>query len=761
MPEPKRIGAEELCHALLLAETEEKVSDILKLSNLWNRRDVWRPYGDISNNRGIVGNQQSSPVAALVEKLVNSIDALLITECERKGLDPTNSKAPSTMQEAVKRFFNVKGGVIHGLDAGERTILAERIQLVATGSKTEPNYIIIDDGEGQNPDDFPNTFLSLLRENKTKIPFVQGKFNMGGTGVLQFTGRHSFQLIISRRQQDLQSADNKWGFTIIRRIEPEVGQPHSLYVYLAPDNKVLSFEAEYITAMPGKYPEVYARSMVAGTCIKLWNYKLPGRLKSIITLDLRYALERYLPDPALPVRLIERRQGYRAHTYDTTMSGLVSVIADNPNNIEPGLDTGTPLDVPNVGQVNLRLVLIKENVEDDRYPSGIFFNVNGQLHSEWGKDFISKRTKLDYIADSLIVLVDCTSLPARVREDLFLASRDRMRLCEERTSLEESIAEYLKDHQGLREANARRRQARLSTISEEETIKIIQSLVRFDPTLANLFGTGEKIKIPSGPFTPVEPYSGRKFPTFFRLAKEPKGGLVRKCPKNRTAKIEFETDADNDYFSRAIDPGILECKGVPIRKSVHLWNGKANVRFSIPDACNVGDKYGIKIFVSDISRVQPFESSFCIEIEPEALPSESTPSQPKFSGLVGIPNIIDVFQKDWQKYSFNEQSGLEIRNGEGDSLDVYINMDNLYLKSEIGKRRMFDPELLKYWFKYGLFLLAMGMLYHQKNTRETDDEKGSQLDFASISMACKGLAVTIIPIMCQLRQEKKYEKKTE
>src|SRR3712207_7294000 len=52
------------------------------------------------------------------------------------------------------------------------------------------------------------------------------------------------------------------------------------------------------------------------------------------------------------------------------------------------------------------------------YPAGVFFNVNGQLHGELGVEFISRRTKLDYIADSMIVLVDCTPLPSRVREDL-------------------------------------------------------------------------------------------------------------------------------------------------------------------------------------------------------------------------------------------------------------------------------------------------------------------------------------------------------
>jgi len=100
----------ELCVRLLRSETEEDVVSVLRDRRLWDDRSAWRPYGDISNNRGIVGNQQSSPVAALVEKLVNSIDAVLICECWRKGIDPAGADAPPTMQMAAERFLGIRDG---------------------------------------------------------------------------------------------------------------------------------------------------------------------------------------------------------------------------------------------------------------------------------------------------------------------------------------------------------------------------------------------------------------------------------------------------------------------------------------------------------------------------------------------------------------------------------------------------------------------------------------------------------------------------
>lgn len=755
---------QELCLRLLHCETEDEVVSLLKEHRLWEDRAVWRPYGDVKNNRGVVGNQQSHPVAALVEKLVNCIDAVLIAECHRAGVDPTGPDAPKDMRQAVQRFFDVPGGLVQNISSTGRTRLAERIQLVACGTKAQPAYMILDDGEGQTPDRFPDTFLSLLRENKTGIPFVQGKFNMGGTGVLQFAGTNSFQLIVSRRHGDIPATGsspalrNHWGFTLVRRIDPTQEQPQSTYVYLAPGGQVPSFAAESLNLLPGDYPDAYGTPMAAGTCIKLWNYKLQGGLKTIATLDMRYALEEHIQEPALPIRIRERRAGFRAHTYDTTLSGLAAVLSDNREDIEPGLDTGSPLDVPGVGRVDMRLIVTKEKGKE--YPAGVFFTVNGQLHGRLGADFISRRTKFDYVADSTIVRLDCSSLPSRIREDVFLASRDRMRDCEERKALEDYLVDHLKEHPGLRELNARRRQERLSSaLSEEETSKVFQSLVRSDPTLAKLFGKGQTIKVPIGPLPEPEPFTGQRFPTYFRVAKEPKGGLIRQCPRNRNCRVEFETDAENDYFSRTVEAGHLEVQGAPARVGgIHLWNGKALLRFAPPTSCNLGDRLTVRVLVNDVSRTEALQSSFVIEVEEEAPPAlPGAPPVPPGALTTGLPNIQEVTQKDWAIHKFNESSGLSLKSGDEDTLDVYVNMDNIFLRNEIARRRDLDPKLLQHWFKYGLCLLALGMLYDEKKRIETAEEKnGPSAEermaqaLTTVSKASCGLAITVIPVISQL-----------
>src|SRR5881296_1035773 len=95
----------ELCLALMHADSEADVISILQEANLWDDKRVWRLYGDRENNFSTIGNQQNRPDAALVEKLVNSVDARLMHECMARGVTPESPAAPRDIREAVARFF--------------------------------------------------------------------------------------------------------------------------------------------------------------------------------------------------------------------------------------------------------------------------------------------------------------------------------------------------------------------------------------------------------------------------------------------------------------------------------------------------------------------------------------------------------------------------------------------------------------------------------------------------------------------------------
>ena len=192
-----------LCIALSQCESEADLIKLLKAVGYWDDTQAWLHYGDTENNFGAINNQQSEPEASLVEKLTNSVDSMLIASCRLNGVDPEGPNAPETMQEALASFLSVPEGKLACLAEKDLRKLADNIQLIATGGNDSPNYTIFDRGEGQTAETMPTTLLSLSKSNKFRVPFVQGKFNMGGSGALRFCGENGLQIIITKRQPAL------------------------------------------------------------------------------------------------------------------------------------------------------------------------------------------------------------------------------------------------------------------------------------------------------------------------------------------------------------------------------------------------------------------------------------------------------------------------------------------------------------------------------------------------------------------------------
>lgn len=180
---------EYLFKQLFFSNTEKEVDDVINKNEGIFKSFNWFPLGNNSSNYGVVKNQQSAPIAALIEKITNSIDAILTRKCYELGIDPKADKAPNSMEQAIEVFYpDHKSWDLSTF----RKKQAESIQILADGPRMDTSLTIYDDGEGQHPIDFENTFLSLLRGNKNEIRFVQGKYNMGGSGAIIFCGRKRY-----------------------------------------------------------------------------------------------------------------------------------------------------------------------------------------------------------------------------------------------------------------------------------------------------------------------------------------------------------------------------------------------------------------------------------------------------------------------------------------------------------------------------------------------------------------------------------------
>ena len=731
MPDVRSFNAQRVCMDLLLADNEGQVLEILNRHGL-DADCHWQPLGGIENNLSIAGNQQSCATAALVEKLVNSIDSLLILECLLRGTDVESRTAPPSMIEASAAFFGIPDGNIARLDPPHRARLAELVQLVATGSKQEPCLTIIDQGEGQRPCDFRDTFCSLVRSNKLRVPFVQGKYNMGGCGVLPFCGRRNIQLIVSRRHPRLVAGQHGrenvgWGWTLVRRREPDGNRRSSFYEYLAPNGAVPCFEAESIPVLPTR-DAAHGKPLSWGSLVKLYNYQMER--PTAIVFDLNFELSRRLYHLALPVRLYERRADYRGHSMGTILTGMsVRLEDDRAGVLEPGFPDSGVIHVQGVGNVPIQITVFKKAKGRNFVSSqaSILFTVNGQVHGNLGNRFCSRQAvRLDYLKNDLMVVLDCTQIPPRVREDLFMPSRDRLRVCDPKQAFEIALEAYLGDHEELHRLNAQRREEELRgrLADDRPFTEALKSVIQSSPELRSLFQPGVRVPTTTVSGTHDDAFVGVKFPTYFRLVPEPNRGTVARieCPLGGHGRARFETDAANDYFTRGDEPGTITVRPEGVFDRVQLRDGKATLVLACPEHSAVGDVVDVSVAVTDPSRTEPFCHRLQLVIAPAREPKTRERSERhRRSGALALPKVVEIDRDEWESVDFDGESGLTMHGDTDGGLVAKVNIANEHLRQAMERAPESDCDLLRKRFVYGLVLAGVS-LWREFSDKEDCDE---------------------------------------
>ena len=778
-------SAQQLCMDLLHADSEELVIRLLREHGYWDNPGAWRPFGDREDNFSTIGNQSSSADGALVEKLVNSVDAVLMGECWSAEIRPNSPEAPRSISEAVARFFygdrskaNTLGHVSNW-SRQQRREISNRITLASTGTRQNPSFTIVDNGEGQTPASLPDTLLSLDKQNKIDVHFVQGKFNMGGTGALRFCGRHNLQLVISRRNPNikprnpLEDSYGEWGFTVIRRENPTGSKRVSMYTYLAPErNGVLRFNSDILPLFP-QGNRAYVREARWGTAVKLYEYKLTGKSHILRGDGLMQRLDLLLPRIALPARLHECRD-YSGHTgsFDTTLNGLgVRLSDDRGENLEPGFPTSSTFTIRGE-QMTAEVHAFKRGKADTyRKGEGVIFTVNGQTHGTISRAFFSRRAvQMNRLEDSILVIVDCSRISGRDREDLFMNSRDRMEQGEFLGAIERELESTLRDNQLLRALREqRRREDVASKLQDSKPFRdVLESILRNSPSLAALFGgTGP---LPN-PFKSSKVKSGRRFsgnphPSIFRFRNLDYGTqLQRTTAANMRSRIVFETDVVNDYFSRGQYAGehVLRFQdqsllnGPTPDHTLNLQDGVATLNLALPGWANVGDSIRYELVVQDETLVDPFVNPFVVSVGPHQEATGGNGGRRRQSDNGGgrgetpqglaIPTSIAVYEREWEKYGFDKNSALKAiydpsdDDEESGSHMYYVNMDNLYLNTEL-KVTKDNPAIVKSRWQYGMVLIGFAMLREQRS--ETYSPMTPEEEVAKVTTA---IAPVLLPLI--------------
>ena len=737
-----------LFESLFAAPTENDVDLILQNNPIFHSSSNWRPYGDNESNFSVVENQQANPVAALVEKLTNSIDALLMKKCYKANIDPCSPQAPKTMEEAVRTFYKYEDFDMHMY----RREVAGNIQILAdpNSPKGKTSLIIYDNGEGQHPQEFPNTFLSLLRGNKNNIKFVQGKYNMGGAGAVVYCGEKRYQLVASKRFDNT----GNFGFTLVRMHplteEEEQTKKNTFYEYFYPDDKILEFPIDELDL------NLFRRNFETGTIIKLYSYDLPSGSRADLSRDLNQSVNEYLHNPALPIYIIERKERYpNNNALERVMFGLSKRIQDQTSKY---VEQQCSFDITgnkDIGEIKVYATLFKvrndkksvkefkATIQGEFFKNNmsVAFSLNGQVHGFYTSEFITRALKWKLFKDYLLIHVDCTKLSMHYKNNMFMASRDRLKNAKEADAIRKLLADRLKKSALSDLYKHRKDSFSAETGDANDLLKKFSKNLPLNPEMLKLLKHTFKLEeldhakkddIPhkdkkkSKP-KEKEPFISKRYPSIFKIDGKPDhdGKVVKTIPIGGDRTIKFSTDVENEYFDRIRDRGDLtlyilkratkskggDAPGLPreiedsfqvVKSNPH--EGTIRVNLQPKDDIDVGDEFEIKADLSSV--VEPdgaLESIFFVKIgemkKKDPKPDEVDEPQ------IGLPELVLVYKDERENVTtwntleekgiaFDEQEIMATLSGEEDELEkIFVNMDSSLLRTY--KSKMDGEEVLQ------------------------------------------------------------------
>lgn len=783
--------SEELCIALLRAESETEVSDVLDGVGTSAGSISWHVLDDRETNFNVVTNQASTGAKALTELCTNMVDAILLRHAHEAGIDPTSDAAPQSITDAVRELVSLQGassGILAEVD--DPTYLrdyAESNLVIGVTGTGNPCFTFVDTGEGQLPDDFEETFLSLSSGRKSRIPFVQGKYNMGSAGVLSFCGRW-YKLVVSRRFD----GSSPWGWSLIRR-RPGGGLPVAEYLKL--DEQIPRFERPVLhpLVLRDKRPDGKVQR-ASGTIVKLYSYFLGGAANF---RTIREALNENLISTVLPFRLMDyratpdsERGGRRAQGVDErTVSGMdfqLRQLDDEESESGRTVPVGDPLHVaeiqdPELGTVHVRAIPLPKSLpgwlQARRNRMRVYHAVNGQVQYKQGRDYLSGPCRLPGLKDHVVIFVDASDLTESAHNDVWKGDRETIRQTETGKHYETQITQAIRDSTSLKQLEERIRNEKTEQLAKQAQVELFRSVVSSDPHIAQLLPGGAVVRFPGKRQTGggTGKYKGRYSPTFVELV----GGRLRNSGVdleiNERRRIRFKTDPVNDWLTRPNNRGSVrfvkrDRMDVGFGFNAELVDGSLTVTIrATEDQVLVGETIEAEINLADNGMPMAVTDTVTFHVV-------AARRKPRGGGGGRLPrgddNEDDKDQRELPKNYWTTQNGRMIGEekttpwvelGGGDLTDqdggyvedlsaddklYYINYDNAHFRHFlINERTDVGKRVLTEQYRLSMLILMMGFEDACSRVSNSSDETGWTEWVDQIRrLAARGAATVVMSI---------------
>jgi hypothetical protein len=722
--------SEQVFEVVTVEEAENLLADIGRDSSV-----SWLPVGAIENNVHTV-EVSSDPALALMERPINGIDALL--DLRARELADT---AP-TPHLAAERWFGVPPGGLTGLSEEKRRELADllRVTLLDSGVPARPSITIQDQGTGQHPDDFPTTLLSLLASNKKEQSHVMGVYNAGGAASYRFA---SYVIIASRLAPTLLGGrPDEIGFSVVRYnpLDPERFKSGT-YEYLAgSDGSIIRLN---LSELP---------DLGFGTYVKLIQYELSrySRAASEPKQSLWHLFHAGLPDPALPLRVIETRTerfpGLKGKVTRRVISGLLHLLG------RPG--TADYSDVrelqlgPALGTVVVRYFVLNEGTDPDAYTSskqGLTITLNGQRQITRDRAWVKRALDLPFLYKRLVVVVDGTGLTSAAKRSVFSSTRETGVDSPEARQIIDRVVVELEDDENLHQLDEQAKQRVVENAQKTTTEKVKRQLARqigayLEGGMVGTKGGGtrrrrRRSRRKPGPAPIVDDSLMPEVPDSLRVESDP----VR-IERGATASLKLAINAKNDFLPRHAE-GLSVILGpelggfVEVVATGRLLGGKARVTLQAGPDCPIASSSLRAALVVPELGVLLTASGEIEVVEPRRNRDQESPTG-------GAPDIeVNWLGRDaWTNFdpAWEEQTVGRCQIHREDPLqptaitkvEWFMNEDFTPYREIVEQKNLDEPGLLRFReaFEYpvlfGLFKQARA---EEEKEREADEE-GRQIE---------------------------------
>lgn len=279
----------------------------------------------------------------------------------------------------------------------------------------------------------------------------------------------------------------------------------------------------------------------------------------------------------------------------------------------------------------------------------------------------------------------------------------------------------------------------------------LEELLSTDPALAELFGSNipgrvaaqnvnqrSGTKIPGNP----QPFMGTEFPTKFVRADGSTSAKIE-IARGGNKRVSFHTDVKNNYFSRFRHRGRCHFVGDLI-PTFHLFNGRLTFTFSADISLVEGSKLTTLVEISDNAGHGPFALSIeALVVEPQEKQTRSPKEKgPKVDATASRPEIIVVENGP-------DDPPIEVgKKPNSDQLILIVNKGSKLLEEAKALRGRNEHAAVEFVFKYGLALVAMGLIDDAKKTAEWKTNEAACRE--KIGIAAKGIGRVIVPLCLTL-----------